>query len=244
MPLALASKLTEYLDRAAYVYQWPLHPSLEPWSPEPARSHRTPAWMEADRQASERCRTNEVRITPDPILRLGIARREVLANRLTHLNAHGRTPRVALYSLNPLRERPALTFTGPRAYAIGEGWRIAADHCIADRIRKTDPMHRPGWRWALHLVHAGLIDGVVTAAHTDISPHLNEYELQLDLMAHHGGFVALVTSESVTAKRPATRPVDSPEVACEAAEGEMRRVRLNVVAHSSPSHSPLPGGAR
>lgn len=244
MPLALTDKLTEYLDRAAYVYQGPLYPPLEPWSPEPARPRRTPTWMEAERRASERWRTNEVRITPDPVLRLGIARREVLAHRLTHLNAHGRTPRVALYSLNPLRERPALAFAGPRAYATGEGWRIAADHCIADRIRKTDPMHRPGWRWALHLVHAGLVDGVVTEAHTDISPHLDEYELQLDLMAHHGGFVALVTSESVTAKRQATLPVGSPEVACELTEGEMRRARLNGVAQSSLSHSPLPGGAR
>lgn len=244
MPLALAAKLTEYLDRAAYVYQWPLYPRLEPWSPEPARPRRTPAWMEAERRASEQWRTNEVRITPDPILRLGIARREVLAHRLTNLNAHGRTPRVALYSLNPLRERPALTFAGPRAYATSKGWRIAADHCIADRIRKTDPMPRPGWHWALHLVHAGLVDGVVTAAHTDISPHLDEYELQLDLMAHHGGFVALVTSESVTAKRPATLPVGSPEVGCEMTAGEMRRARLKGVAQSSLSHSPLPGGAR
>ncbi|MEV0577220.1 hypothetical protein [Streptomyces sp. NPDC050392] len=244
MPLPFAAKLTEYLDRAAYVYQWPLYPPLESWSPEPARPRKTPAWMEAERRASERWRTNEVRVTPHPILRLGIARREVLAHRLTHLNAHGRTPRVALYSLNPLRERSALTFAGPRAYATGEGWRIAADHCIADRIRKTDPMHRPGWRWALHLVHAGLVDGVVVAAQTDISPHLDEYELQLDLMAHYGGFVALVTSESVTAKRRATRPMDEAEVAYGMAEGEMRSARLNSAAQSTLSHCPLLGGAQ
>lgn len=243
MPLALADRLTEYLDRAAYVYQWPLYPPPEPWSPEPARPRKEPAWMEAERRNSQLWRTDEVRIMPDPIVRLGIARREVLDHRLAHLEAHGRTPRVCLYSLNPLRERPTPTFAEPRAYAAGEGWRIGADHCIADRLRKTDPMHRPGWRWALHLVHAGHIDGVVALAHTDISPHLDEYEPQLDLMAHYGGFVALVTPENSGAKRRLIQPTKIPEVTYGTALGEMGSARRNGAARSILSHSARPGGA-
>ncbi|MFI2353732.1 hypothetical protein ACH5AG_03400 [Streptomyces anulatus] len=243
MPLALADRLTEYLDRAAYVYRWPLYPPPEPWSLEPARPRKAPAWMEAERRASLRWRTDEIRITPDPIVRLGVARREVLDHRLAHLEAHGRTPRVCLYSLNPLRERPAPSFTAPRAYATDEGWRIGADLCIADRLRKTDPMHRPGWRWVLHLVHAGHIDGVVALAHTDISPHLDEYELQLDLMAHYGGFVALVTPESAGAKRRVTPPAKAPELTYGVPVGEVRSARRNSAARHILSHCSQLGGA-
>ncbi|MEU1484516.1 hypothetical protein [Streptomyces sp. NPDC005752] len=199
--------------------------------------------MEAERRSSERWRTHQVRITPDPIVRLGISRREVLDHRLMHLEAHGRTPRVCLYSLKSLRERQASTFTTSRYYASGEGWRVSAEHCIEDRLQKTDPMHRPGWRWVLHLVHAGHIDGVVVAAHTDISPHLDEYELQLDLMAHYGGFVALVTPESAGAKRRVTQPADTPEPTYGVTASEVRSARLNDAARHNHSHRALPGGA-
>ncbi|MFD0551597.1 hypothetical protein ACFQ0X_22200 [Streptomyces rectiviolaceus] len=157
--------------------------------------------MDAERLTAERWHPDEVRITPDQIVRLGITRREALDQRLTHLSAHGRTPRVCLYALTPVRNQPPRSFAAARDYANDEGWRVCADHCIADGLPKTDPMHRPGWRWVLNLVRAGHVDGVVTLTHTEITQHLDEYELQLDLVDHHGGFVALVTPENVGAKR-------------------------------------------
>jgi hypothetical protein len=201
MPLALADRLTEFLDRAAYVYRWPLYPPPETGSPERPRSRKAPEWMDAERRSEERWHPGRVRITPDQLVRLGTERGAVLDQRLTHLKAHGRTPRVCLYALTSLREQPAHSFAAARVYADGRGWRVSADRCIADRLGKTDPMHRPGWRWALHLVRTGHADGVVALTHAEISQHLDEYELQLDLMDHHGGFVALVTPEGAGVKR-------------------------------------------
>ncbi|MET7319551.1 hypothetical protein [Streptomyces sp. NPDC005549] len=192
--------------------------------------------MEAERLASLRWRTSEVRVTPDPVVKLGTARREVLNHRLAHLEAHGQTPRVCLYSLNPLQERPTLSVAAPRVYA--EGWRIGADHRI------TDPMHRPDWRWVLYLVHAGHINGVAAPAHTDISPYLDEYELRLDLMAHYGGFVALVAPESAGAKCRVTQSVDAPRLTYGVAAGKERSARHSGAAQRNLSRSARPGGTR
>ncbi|WP_435244257.1 hypothetical protein [Streptomyces sioyaensis] len=201
MPLALAEELTEFLNRAAYVYKWPLYPPPETWSPKRPRPRRAPDWMDAEQRSTELWHPDRLRITPDQLVLLGAERREVLNQRLAHLEAHGRTPRVCLYGLNPVGEQPARSFTAARAYTDGKGWRVGADRCIADRLRRTDPMHRPGWRWVLHLIRAGHADGVVALTHSDISLHLDEYELQLDRVGHHGGFVALVTPEAAGRER-------------------------------------------
>ncbi|MBD2831800.1 hypothetical protein ID871_10090 [Streptomyces pratensis] len=191
--------------------------------------------MEAKRLASLRWRTSEVRVTPDPVVKLGTARREVLNHRLAHLEAHSQPLRVCLYSLNLLQERPAPSFAAPRVYASSEGWRICADHRI------TDPMHRPDWRWVLYLVHAGHIDGVAAPAHTNISPHLDEYELQLALMAHYGGLLA---PESAGAKRRVTQSVDAPRLTYGVAAGKERSARHSGAAQRDLSRSARPGGTR
>ncbi|MET8021312.1 hypothetical protein [Streptomyces decoyicus] len=152
--------------------------------------------MDVERRAAEQWHPDRVRITPDQLVLLRAERREILSQRLTQLEAHGRTPRVCLYGLNPVGAQPARSFAAARAYTDGKGWRVGADRCIADQLSKADPMHRPGWRWVLHLIRAGRVDGVVAQTHTDISQHLDEYELQLDRVGHHGGFVALVTPEA------------------------------------------------
>ncbi|MFD3909987.1 hypothetical protein [Streptomyces sp. NPDC058603] len=155
--------------------------------------------MDAERRLDEWRHPDRVRISPDPLIRLETARRRVLDQRLAYLEAHGRTPRVCLYALAPLRE-PTRSFAAARTYANGKGWRVSANRCIADRLSTTEPMHRPGWRWALHLIRTGHADGVVALTHTAIGQHLDEYELILDLMDLHGGFVALVTPESLRKK--------------------------------------------
>lgn len=201
MPPTLADRLTEFLDRAQHVYGWPLYPPPETRSPARPRPQRTPDWMDAERRLDEWWHPERVRVTPDPLVRVETARKRVLDQRLAYLEAHGRTPRVCLYALAPLREQPTRSFAAARTYADGKGWRVSADRCIPDRLSTTDPMHRPGWHWVLHLIRAGHTDGVVALTHTAISQHLDEYELNLDLLDLHGGFVALVTPETAEMTR-------------------------------------------
>ncbi|MEU9485989.1 hypothetical protein AB0D83_20385 [Streptomyces decoyicus] len=182
--------------------------------------------MDAEQRSAERWHPDRVRITPDQLVLLRAKRREILSQRLAQLEAHGRTPRVCLYGLNPVREQPARSFAAARAYTAGKGWRVGADRCIAPRPGKTDPMHRPGWRWVLHLIRAGHADGVVALTHSDISLHLDEYELQLDRVGHHGGFVALVTPEAAgEAVRPqvVTAPWETPRGVDETSRTERRK---------------------
>lgn len=196
MPLALADRLTEYLDRASYVYGWPLYPPPKAWSsPEQPRSRRPPAWMDTERRYERWC-PDRLGTLPDPLVRIRSVRREVLSQRLAFLEAYGRIPRVILYALSPFGEEPARSFAVIRTYAGAEQWRVRADQCIADRLSVMDPMQRPGWRLVLHLIHAGHADGVVALTYAAISQHVDEYEAQLHLVQHNGGFVALATSET------------------------------------------------
>ncbi|MFJ2217678.1 hypothetical protein ACIQVO_37370 [Streptomyces sp. NPDC101062] len=157
--------------------------------------------MDAERQLDEWWAPDRVRIRPDPLIRLGAARKRVADQRLACLETHGRTPRVCLYALAPPREQPARSFAAARTYAVGKGWRVSDDHCIPDRLSTTDPMHRPGWHTALHLIRSGHADGVVALTHTAISQHLGDYEFNLDLIDQHGGFIALVTPETTGIKQ-------------------------------------------
>ncbi|MEV6424736.1 hypothetical protein [Streptomyces sp. NPDC051662] len=157
--------------------------------------------MDAERRLDEWWHPDRVRITPDPLVRLGTARKRVLNLRLAYLEAHGRIPRVCLYALAPLRGQPACSFAIAREYADGMGWRVSAEGCITDRLSTPAPIRRPGWTWALRMVRAGHADGVVALTHTAVSRHLAEYEFNLDLMDFYGGFVALVTPETAGTKR-------------------------------------------
>jgi hypothetical protein len=196
VPLTLADRLTEFLDRAHFVHEWPLYPPPETWSPEGPRPRKTPTWMDAERRVHERWCPDRAGALPEPLVWLGSVRREILSQRLAHLEARGRTPRMCLYALSSLGEELAGSFAMARTYAAAEQWRVRGDQCIADRLGITDPMQRPGWRLVLHLIRTGHAVGVVALTHASISPHLHEHEAQLDLVGHNDGFVALATAET------------------------------------------------
>ncbi|WP_367435268.1 hypothetical protein [Streptomyces celluloflavus] len=85
-----------------------------------------------DAEPYERWHPDRVRITPDRLVLLGAKRREILNQHLAHLEAHGRTPRVCLYTLNPVGEQPARSFAAARAHTDGKGWRVGAYRCMAE----------------------------------------------------------------------------------------------------------------
>ncbi|MFD3514878.1 hypothetical protein [Streptomyces sp. NPDC058657] len=225
MPLPLADELTEFLDRAAFLFQCPLYPPPQTLAPVPAPSQQSTTldWMDVERRSAERWNPQKVRIAPDHLVRTGIERREVLSRRLAQLEARGRTPRVCLYSVS--QGRPAPSFAASRTYATDQEWRTGPERCITDRLSTVSPLHRPGWRWVLHLIRAGHADGVVALAHTAISQHVAEYRHSLRMVEQHGGFVALVTPESM---RPETVTLPS-------AAFHTRR---------TPCRIPDPGGSR
>ncbi|MET8690533.1 hypothetical protein ABZV77_40640 [Streptomyces sp. NPDC004732] len=208
--LPLAARLTEYLDRAAHVYGHPLHiprqadgmqlPGTAP-SPAQVRPRTSPAWMDAEARAAARWRSGRTpAIRADQLTGLGHIRREVMSQRLQQLDAHGRVPRVCLYGVGMNRELSTgrVSLDAAFEYAGSQGWRVRTEHAVADLLHHTAPAQRPWWRWVLRQVRAGHADGVVVLAYEHISPHLDEYEQQLDLMAESGGFVALVSAENST----------------------------------------------
>ncbi|MGW3957330.1 hypothetical protein ACWEKM_42080 [Streptomyces sp. NPDC004752] len=149
-----------------------------------------------ERDFHVRFHPDEIRVEMDPLVRLMNIRRDVLDRCLTHIEAAGRVPRVCLYLLAARGIEPAHSCGAARDYALQEGWQISTMQVFTDRFGVTDPLLRPGWSAVRQQIRAGFADGVVALTHSIISPHLDEYELQLALVEESGGFVALVTTET------------------------------------------------
>ncbi|MFJ9434888.1 hypothetical protein ACIRQY_35345 [Streptomyces sp. NPDC101490] len=189
MPLALSTLVADVLDRAAFLTETPLHP---PVRRPPGRGRRTPGWMEAERQF----RPYPVHefILPDPLARLAAVRRDLLAHRLGALDARQRTPRIVLYTHTMTAPVTSESFAATRVYADAQQWRTGWDS-IVDCL-DVPPRRRPGWRLALRLVRSGDLDGIVVPAYDAISHHLDEYEGELGLVEHVGGFLAMAVPET------------------------------------------------
>ncbi|WP_185893260.1 recombinase family protein [Streptomyces sp. WAC08241] len=197
MPLPLSEQLTEYLNRAAFYAQIPLHPPagiLSTLTRPAGWGRKVPAWMEEERLSRSRWRLEPPGALPNPLVRLGSVRRDALAQRLSDLATHGRTPRVRLYSHAIGGRNQEATLAKVRVQVTAEGWKVKGPD-VVDRIAAA-PAHRPGWRLVLRLVRAGDIDGVVVPAYDDVSQHLDEYEEQLDRLDQLRGFLLLATPET------------------------------------------------
>ncbi|WP_370418983.1 recombinase family protein [Streptomyces sp. QH1-20] len=195
MQLALVDRLTEFLDRAHFIFHCPLYPPSGTLSQGHPRGRNTATWLTRKQRFREEWGPERIGTLPDPLHRLHALRREVLCQRLAQLKAHGRIPRVCLYTHVPTGVARASSLDEARTYAASEQWRIKNDQCVADRLAAA-PIHRPGWRLVLRLIRAGDVDGVVVPTYDSISRHLDEYENQLGLVEHFGGFVALATPET------------------------------------------------
>lgn len=154
-------------------------------------------WMDRERAWDEVLHPGRPRVEVDPLVRLMNARLDVLNDRLALLRERGRMPRVCLYSLAVRGQEPTHSMCTARDFALRQGWQVGGpNQLVTDRFGATDPLLRPGWSLLRYQIRAGYADGVVALTHSVISPHLDEYELQLDVIKNHLGFIALVTPES------------------------------------------------
>ncbi|MEU9426235.1 hypothetical protein AB0D87_25910 [Streptomyces sp. NPDC048342] len=158
--------------------------------------HKGRDWMDRERDFHARFHPDKIRVEMVPLVRLMNDRHDVLDRCLARIEAAGRVPRVCIYLLAARGCEPAHSRNAARDYALEEGWQVSTLQMFTDRFGVTDPLLRPGWSAVRHQIRAGFVDGVVALTHSVISPHLDEYELQLALVEKHGGFVALVTPET------------------------------------------------
>ncbi|WP_251060337.1 hypothetical protein [Streptomyces sp. ISL-100] len=157
--------------------------------------------MDEERAFQARHDPSEVRVATDPVVRLMKARIDVLDNRIAQLWAVGRVPRVCLYALPIGGQEPTHSREKARQFALQKGWQTGMGQAVTDRHGATDPQTRPGWSFVCQQIRSGFADGVVAVTHSVISPNLDEYEVQLQLVEAHLGFVALVTSETTVGNR-------------------------------------------
>lgn len=153
-------------------------------------------WMDREREFEAELHPHQVHVEVDPLVRLMDDRRQVLDQRLISIASAGRTPRVCLYLIAADGSDPGRSRNTARDYAHRQAWQTSTLQVFTDRPSATDPLLRQGWSQVRQQIRSGFVDGVVALTHSAISPHLDEYELQLSLIAHHGGFVALVTPET------------------------------------------------
>lgn len=160
--------------------------------------HRGRDWMDQERAIDERLCPDKVRIEPDPLTRLMIARRATVERVVQQLRTNGRVPRVCLYALAVGGHVPTHSLNAARAFAEQQGWQMGPED-YTDCHGTTGPMARPGWDQVRRRIRAGLVDGVVVLTHASISLRLDEYEGQLTWFDEHFGFIALVIPEGETA---------------------------------------------
>ncbi|MBK3639485.1 hypothetical protein [Streptomyces sp. MBT33] len=160
--------------------------------------HRGRDWMDQERATDEWLRPDRVRIEPDPLTRLMIARRATVERTVQQLRGHGRVPRVCLYMLAVGGHVPRHSLSAARSFAEQQGWQVSAED-YTDCHGTTGPMARPGWDLVRRRIRAGLVDGVVVLTHAIISLRPDEYERQLTWFDEHFGFIALVIPERDTA---------------------------------------------
>ncbi|MEW5541445.1 hypothetical protein AB1339_27800 [Streptomyces cyaneofuscatus] len=124
-------------------------------------------------------------------------RKEQVGRRLAALRANGRTPRIALYARTVNGQTPVRSLTAARGFAERMAWQVGRDQEFTDCLSLTEVEDRLGWLRMKQRLASGFLDGIVAITRSDVSPHLNLYESELDWLTLHGGFIALVHAETV-----------------------------------------------
>ncbi|MFJ5733977.1 hypothetical protein [Streptomyces microflavus] len=162
------------------------------------RASRAPAdWMDRDNDRNRAFRPDLPRVAPDRNIQLMRLRREQMERRLAALRASGRVPRIALYARTVNGQTPARSLTAARGFAESRAWQVGREQEFTDCLSLSTAEDRLGWLQMKQRIASGFIDGIVAITRPDVSPQLSEYEHELDWLAWHGGFVALVHPENV-----------------------------------------------
>ncbi|MFJ1662428.1 hypothetical protein [Streptomyces anthocyanicus] len=124
-------------------------------------------------------------------------RKDQMGRRLATLRASGRVPRVGLYARTVHGQIPVRSLTAARGFAERMAWQVGRDQEFTDCLSLTSAEDRLGWPRMKQRLASGFLDGIVAITRSDVSPHLSAYERELDWLALHGGFMALVHAENV-----------------------------------------------
>ncbi|MCC2275445.1 hypothetical protein LKL35_08420 [Streptomyces sp. ET3-23] len=154
-------------------------------------------WMDRENQADRRYRPDILHVAPDRNVRLMKLRREQMERRLEALRICGRVPRIALYARTVNGQGPDRSLAAAGEFAARMGWQVGRDQTFTDCISLRALEDRYGWLQIRKHVTSGFADGVVALTRAAISPQLGEYETELNWLAMHSGFIALVHAENV-----------------------------------------------
>lgn len=154
-------------------------------------------WMDLENDHDRLFRPDIPRLLPDRSIQLMKLRREQMERRLEELRASGRVPRVALYARTVNGQSPERSLAAAREFTERMKWLVGREQTFTDCLSLTAPEDRYGWSRMKQRLRSGFIDGAVAITRAAVSPQLDVYEAELNWVALHGGFIALVHAENV-----------------------------------------------
>ncbi|MFF5567689.1 hypothetical protein ACFY7Z_20430 [Streptomyces sp. NPDC012623] len=155
-------------------------------------AHRTPDWMDAERERDVEWNPGKFPVEPDPIARLAALRSDNLRRVVAQVRAKGRAPRVCRYALRIDGHWPSTSLAAATAFAVRQAWQVGEEQTFTDPHGAASPGTRTGWCLVRKQIQAGYADGVVVVTTGVISPHTDEYEEELHWFELRRAFVAVV----------------------------------------------------
>ncbi|MGW1123861.1 hypothetical protein [Streptomyces sp. NPDC002526] len=153
-------------------------------------------WMDLDNERSCLVLPDAPRVRPDRSAHLMKLRKEQVEHQLATLKVSNREPRVALYARSVNGQPPVQSLSAARDYVARMGWPVSRAQVFTDCRDLYVREDRRGWEGIRQAIKSGFLDGVVALTRSDISPDLVEYESELNWIAGHSGFIALVHAET------------------------------------------------
>lgn len=160
-------------------------------------AHRTPHWVDVERERDAKWSPNKVWVEPDPNARLAALRRDNLHQVASQVLSKGRAPQVCRYALSVAGQWPSNSLDATTAFAVRNAWQVGGrGQTFTDGHGASSPELRTGWCLVRKLVCSGYADGVAVTTTSVISPHADEYEQELHWFELHCAFVAVVASSA------------------------------------------------
>ncbi|WP_073224346.1 hypothetical protein [Streptomyces sp. NBRC 110465] len=162
------------------------------------RTTSAPAdWMDLENERSRAFWPERPRVAPNRNVQVLRLRREQMERRLAALRASGRVPRIALYARTVNGQPPVRSLAAAHNFAERMAWQVGHGQEFTDCLSLTAAEDRLGWLGMKQRIASGFLDGIVALTRSDVSSDLSCYERELDWLALHGGFIALVHAENI-----------------------------------------------